>query len=340
MTHSATLLLTRSDVASLLTLEDCIVAVENAFRLHGLSRVSAPKALGMPSTDGGFHIKAAMMELSFPYFVVKLNGNFFRNRERFAMPSIQGLIVLADARNGYPLAVMDSIEITVLRTAAATAVAAKYLARPECRVATICGCGTQGRIQLRALAKILALKRIYAFDVREESARDFAKELTPVLGLEIEAVSDLAAATLKSDICVTCTPARKFFLGKDLIAAGTFIAAVGADNEDKQELDPRLLASSTVVTDIREQCAEIGDLHHAIREGMMRLTDVHAELGEIVAGRKPGRTSHEQIIVFDSTGTALQDVAAAAVVYERAVRQGVGARLSFQSPMPSASACA
>src|SRR5262249_41645956 len=156
---SGTILLTRNDVASLLSLEDCIAAVENAFQQHGLSRVSAPRALGMPSTDGGFHIKAAMMDLSLPYFAVKLNGNFFRNADRFAMPSTQGLIILADARNGYPLGVMDSIEITILRTGAATAVAAKYLARPESKVATICGCGTQGRIQLRALTKIFSLQR-------------------------------------------------------------------------------------------------------------------------------------------------------------------------------------
>jgi ornithine cyclodeaminase/alanine dehydrogenase-like protein (mu-crystallin family) len=291
----------------------------------------------MPSTDGGFHIKAAMMNLSVPYFAAKLNGNFFRNSERFAMPNIQGLIILADARNGYPLAVMDSIEITVLRTGAATAVAAKYLARSESKVATICGCGTQGRVQLRAIAKIFSLTRVYAFDLVGDRAHEFAQELSQELGLEIEPVSDLTAVTRESDIFVTCTPAKKFFLGKDQVAPGTFVAAVGADNEEKQELDPRLLASSSVVADVREQCAEIGDLHHAIREGLMRLTDVHAELGEIVAGRKPGRTSPEEITVFDSTGTALQDVAAAAVVYERAVRQGVGARLCFQTLASSAS---
>src|SRR5215471_18217763 len=113
--RNGTLLLTRADVSALLTLDQCIAAVEGAFREHGLSRTSAPKLLGMPSVDGGFHIKAALLSLDSAYFAAKLNGNFFHNGERFGMPNIQGLLMLADARNGYPLAVMDSIEITILR---------------------------------------------------------------------------------------------------------------------------------------------------------------------------------------------------------------------------------
>src|SRR5215813_8113422 len=318
-----TLLLTRADVSTLLTLDQCIVAVESAFREHGLARTSAPKVLGMPSVDGESHIKAALLTLESAYFAAKLNGNFFSNRERFSMPNIQGLLILADARNGYPLAVMDSIEITILRTGAATAAAAKYLARPDSKTITICGCGNQGRVQLRALARVLPVEKVFAFDVNRVQALKFAAELAQELSIEIGTVHDLAAAILKSDACVTCTPAKKFFLCKDHVAPGTFVAGVGADNEDKQELDPQLLASCTVVADIREQCAEIGDLHHAIHAGLMRLEDVHAELGEIVAGRKPGRTSKDVITVFDSTGTALQDVAAAVAVYERAVREGV-----------------
>jgi len=326
-----TLVLSRTDVFDLLSLPECIDAVERAFGLHAEGRTLGPGVLSVHASGGGFHIKAAMLEVPAPYFAAKLNGNFSRNSERFAMPAIQGLIMLADARNGYPLAVMDSIEITILRTGAATAVAAKYLARPESKVATICGCGTQGRIQLRALTRIFSLEHVYAFDVSDDRARQFARELSPMLGIRIEPVQDPGAGTRKSDICVTCTPATRFFLSRDHVAAGTFVAAVGADNEEKQELDPRLLASSRVVTDIREQCAEIGELHHAIREGLMRSTDVHAELGEVVAGRKPGRTTSEEVMVFDSTGTALQDVAAAAVVYERAVKENAGGRFCFQT---------
>lgn len=327
-----TILLKRADVAALLTLEECIAAVEEAFREYGMGCTSAPRVLGMPAVDGGFHIKAALLGLSAgSYFAAKLNGNFFHNSERFAMPNIQGVLVLCDARNGYPLAVMDSIEITILRTGAATAVAAKYLARRDSKVAAICGCGNQGRIQLRGLMKVLPLQHVFAFDVDGSQMQRFAAGLSRELQIEIEPVRDLASAVRKSDVCVTCTPAGKFLIHKDHVLPGTFVAAVGADNEEKQEIDPRLLASSKAVADILGQCAEIGDLHHAIAGGLMTLNDVYAELGEIVAGRKPGRISEEEIIVFDSTGTALQDVAAAAVVYERALKQELGTRFSFQA---------
>jgi alanine dehydrogenase len=327
-----TLLLTRADVAALLTLEECIGAVEEAFREHGLGRTSAPTVLGVPAIDGGFHIKAALLHLaSGAYFCAKLNGNFIHNSERFSMPNIQGLIILCDARNGYPLAVMDSIEITILRTGAATAVAAKYLARGDSKIATICGCGNQGRIQLRALMKVLPLQRVFAVDVDTLKMERFAAELSTELKVEIAPVNDVAAAVRESDLCVTCTPARKFFIRKDDVKPGMFLAAVGADNEEKQEIDPRLLASGKVVADILEQCVEIGDVHHAVAAGLMNSSHVHAELGEIVAGRKPGRISAEEIIVFDSTGTALQDVAAAAIVYQRALKLVPVSRFSFQT---------
>ena len=325
---AGTLLLSRADVAELLTLDDCIGAVENAFRQHGEGNIAPPKVLGMPATDGGFHIKAALLGPA-SYFAAKLNGNFFYNQRRFAMPNIQGVIILCDASNGFPLAVMDSIEVTILRTGAATAVAARHLARPDSKVVTICGCGNQGRVQLRALQRVLPVEQVYAFDRDEERARAFAAELSRELKIAVEPAHDLPGAVRRSDVCVTCTPAKKYFLRQEHVEPGTFVAAVGADNEDKQELEPRLLASSKVVTDVLEQCLEIGDLHHAIVAGLMQRDDVHAELGEVVASRKPGRTSQEEITIFDSTGTALQDVAAAAVVYERARQGGRGSEFRF-----------
>jgi ornithine cyclodeaminase/alanine dehydrogenase-like protein (mu-crystallin family) len=116
---------------------------------------------------------------------------------------------------------------------------------------------------------------------------------------------------------------------RDHVRAGTFVAAIGADNPLKQELDTGLLASNKVVVDVLEQCAAIGDLHHAIVAGVMGKSDVYAELGAIVAGRTPGRTSAEEIIIFDSTGTALQDTAAASIVYEKALSSGKGAWLNL-----------
>jgi alanine dehydrogenase len=330
MKPDGTLILGRGEVASLLSLGECIAAVEEAFRLHEEGRSLPPGVLETLTGGGGFHIKAAGLRLADrTYFAAKVNGNFPQNVLRSGLPTIQGVIALYDGENGYPLALMDSIEITALRTGAATAVAAKYLARPDSKVATVCGCGVQGRVQLKSLAQVLALEKIYAYDEDAARADVFARELSEELRSEVTAVKDMPAAVGESDMCVTCTPSRRPFLRPEHVRAGTFVAAVGADNPTKQELHPGLMASNKVVVDILGQCAAIGDLHHAIEAGVMRESDVYAGLGEIVAGRTPGRTSDAEIIIFDSTGTALQDVAAASIVYEKALGAGVGISLNL-----------
>ena len=327
---AGTLVLTRRDVQALLGLGDCIAAVESAFRLHAEGRSLAPGVLGIRAAAGGFHIKAAGLELGGRrYFAAKTNANFSDNPGRHGLPAIQGVIVLCDADDGRPLAVMDSIEVTIRRTAAATAVAAKWLARPESATATVCGCGSQGREQLRALARVLPLARAHAYDADEAAARACARELQDELGIEVAATRDLASAVRASDVCVTCTPARGAFLMREHVRPGTFVAAVGADAPDKQELEPGLLSEAVVVVDLLEQCAAIGELHHALEAGAMTREAVHAEVADVVTGRRPGRRSPEEITVFDSTGTALQDVAAAAIVFERAAAAGAGLRLSL-----------
>ena len=319
-----TLVLTRRDVQALLGLDECIRAVEDAFRLHAQGRSLSPGVLGVPAHEGGFHVKAAGLELGRRYFAAKTNANFPDNPRRHGLPAIQGVIVLCDADDGRPLAVMDSIEVTIRRTAAATAVAAKRLARPDATTVTICGCGSQGRAQLRALARVLPLQRAYAFDADPAAARAYAADLSAELDIQVTPVADLADAARTSDVCVTCTPSRRPLLFREHVRPGTFVAAVGADSADKQELDPLLMAAAVVVVDVLEQCAAIGDLHHALAAGALTREDIHAELADLVTGRKPGRRSDEEITVFDSTGTALEDVAAAAVVYEKAVAAGMG----------------
>lgn len=322
-------LLSRSDVERLLTPDECMVAVEDAFRQHALGKAPTPGILGLHAEDGGFHIKAALLTLERPYFAAKTNANFPHNGAKHGLPTIQGVVVLCDAVTGQPLAVMDSMAITALRTAAATAVAAKYLARRECRMALICGCGAQAPSQLRALLRVRSPKRIRAYDEDAEKSRAFAAALRAETGVPIIAATDLPATVAASDIVITCTSARRWFLGREMVGPGTFVAGVGADNEDKQEIDPALLAHSKVVTDLTEQCATIGDLHHAVAAGAMSASDVHAQLGEIVAGLKRARENEEEIIVFDSSGTALQDVAAAAAVYRQALAHSESPRFSF-----------
>ena len=329
MKPEGALLLKRSEIASLLGIEECIAAVERAFRLYAEGKTLPPGILGVHARDGGFHIKAGMLDLGRSYFAVKVNANFPQNTKRFALPLIQGIIMLCDGENGFPLALMDSMEITIIRTGAATGVAANHLARPDSKVATICGCGNQGRISLKALANVRPLALAYAFDIDEECARRFAAEVSKETGIEVMAVSDLGKAVRESDMCVTCTPSKRYFLNREYVSPGTFIAAIGADSPEKQEMDPALMVSNKIVVDLLEQCATIGELHHALEQGLVTKADVHAELGEVIAGKKAGRTSDDEIIIFDSTGTALQDVAAAAIVYERAMGAGMGVALNL-----------
>ena len=257
-------------------------------------------------------------------FAAKINANFPANPSRRGLPTIQGVISLHDASDGTLLALLDSMEITTLRTAAATAVAARHLARADARTLTVIGCGVQGRSHVLALSRVRDLERIHVADVDRATADRCAAELRDLLGCEVVAVSDYRAAVARSDVVVTCTPSRAPLLSARDVPPGSFVAGVGADAEQKHELAPDLFARATVVVDVLEQCANTGDLHHALAAGAMRRDDVHAELADVVSGRRPGRRSDDEITVFDSTGTALEDVAAAMTVFERAIAEGRG----------------
>ncbi len=323
------ILLRRSETEELLSLTECIDAIEKVFRWQGQKKFSRPGILALKTPNGGLHVKTAALPGQKNYIAAKLNTNFADNRIRFGLPTIQGVILLCDADNGQPLAILDSIGITQQRTAAATAVAAKYLARNDSSIATICGCGVQGGAQLCALSIVLPLSKVYAFDVDESASSKFAERLSTELEVDIETTPALSSAIHNSDVCVTCTTAKKFFVRKEDIAPGTFIAAVGADDAHKQEIDASLMARAKVVADSVEQCCTIGDTHHAIANGLMRKEDVYAELCEIIAGEKIGRASDDEIIVFDSTGVAIEDAAAAVAIYEKARDAGIGTYFNF-----------
>jgi ornithine cyclodeaminase/alanine dehydrogenase-like protein (mu-crystallin family) len=324
------LFLDRQDVIALLPMEECMAAVERAFAAHATRKLpAAPGVLRTHVGDGGFHVKAAAMGSAPGFYAAKINANFPANPVRHAMPTIQGMIGLFDTANGRPLALLDSIEITTLRTAAASAIAARLLALPDAATLLVCGCGNQGRAHLRALLKVRSLRRVLACDRNAAQLEGFVRNMAAETGVEITPVDSMSAAFPGCDIAVTCTPARNIVVSAGDVRPGQFIAAVGADSEGKQELDPRVLAGSRVVADLADQAATMGELQHAIAAKLMRVEDLHAELGQLITGQRPGRTAAEQIFVFDSTGTALQDVAAAAVVYQRALAAGKGRELSL-----------
>lgn len=279
---------------------------------------------------GGFHVKVGESHAGDgPFVAVKTNANFPANPTR-GLPTVQGLVQVFDLKTGVLVAVMDSIEITILRTAAATAVAAQYLARPDAHVMTVIGCGVQGRAHVRALQDVRSIRRVHLWDVDRSACARLADELTGVSDApDVVLLEDLASGVRQSDVIVTCTPATHPVLQANWVAPGSFVGGVGADAEHKHELDPALLAQSKVVVDVLDQSASIGDLHHALVAGVMRREDVHAELGQVLADLRPGRTTTSETFVFDSTGMALQDAAACVVVIERARQRRIGLHLDF-----------
>src|SRR5215813_2186938 len=323
------LVLSRHDLREVMHFADYVAAVTEGFQLLEEGRCESPIPTEIPVQDGTFHVKAGSLPRGAGYVAAKINSNFPGNQNRYGLPTIQGAVFLADASNGQPLALLDSMEITLQRTGAATAVAARYLARPDSATATICGCGEQGRIQLIALRHVLGLRRIFAWDLDLDISGEFAARMAAETGVEVKPVSRLEEATHASDAIVTCTTAHDPFLGVEHVRPGTFVAAVGADNPAKNEIKPALMRTATVVVDVLKQAIFMGDLNHAIKAGGMTAEDVHAELGQLVSGSKRGRQSADEITIFDSTGTGIQDVAAAARAYELARERGLGLRCSL-----------
>jgi ornithine cyclodeaminase/alanine dehydrogenase len=305
MTASDTIILTGSEVESLLKINECIEAVENAFKMAALGKAMTPGVLAIHAQNGGFHTKAGILHLERDYFVAKTNANFPQNMKLHGLPTIQGVVVVSDASNGRLLALMDSIEITIIRTGAATAVAAKYLARKDASIVSIFGCGNQGKISLRALMHVRAIKTAYVYDIDLSVAQEFVRELGEELGISIKVAESISTAVSQSDICITCTTSKKYFIQKENVQPGTFIAAVGSDSEDKQELDPLILSSNKVVVDLLVQCEKIGELHHALDLGIMKREQVYSELGEIIAGQKKGRETDDDRALKNKIGSRI-----------------------------------
>ncbi|HSC25788.1 MAG TPA: ornithine cyclodeaminase family protein [Vicinamibacterales bacterium] len=320
-----TLVLTARDVEALLDVRTCIDAVEQALTLHEAGQSLKPASLGLTLPGGSLHAKVAGLTIDGrSYVAAKVNVNLPGNPAHRGLPTIQGVLALFDVDVGSPLALMDSIVITSIRTGAVAAVAARHLALPEADSATIVGCGEQGKIQLRAIAAVRCIRRAWAIDIDRGKAAQFARGMSHALGIEVVETDDLPGAVSRSQICVTCTTSHQAILAPEVLHPGLFVAAIGADNPHKQELDPQVLSRARVVVDSLDACADGGELHHAIDAGLMTRDDVHAELSAVVAGHAPGRSTAGEMFVFDSTGTALQDVAAAVVVFTGAVASGRG----------------
>lgn len=320
MTEHKLLYLSRADVESVgLTMSEIIVAVENAFREKGAGRVEMPPKPGIHPGQGDNFIHAMpayipALRSAGVKWVSGYPGNYQRN-----LPYITGLLIFNDVETGLPLAVMDCVWITAMRTGAATAVAARYLARPESSVVGILGCGVQGRTNLEALNVLFPLKQVKAYDVNSGAAQAYAKDITTRLGLPVSVVASPQEAVTGSDIVVTAGPILKkphASIHAGWLEDGAFASLVDYDSYwDRQALK-----------EISKFCTDdIPQLRHVQQMGYFQdIPPIYADLGELVCGLKPGRENPTERTMTANLGLAMDDMAVAPLIYQRALEKGIG----------------
>jgi alanine dehydrogenase len=310
-------LISRGDIERALPTTRCIELARVAYEATATGKALDSSLGHVIAPEGEFHVKSSGLLVDGRLFVAVKVAAFFPQRPgTLGLPSIVGLIQLFDGESGQPLAVMESALITALRTAAGTAAALDQLARQDARSLLVCGAGEQALPHVEAIAAIRELDTVRLWGRSHERTQAMLSDLRarfPELNNEI--VQDVRSAAHDADLIVCLTPATQPYLHAADVRPGTTIAAVGSDTPAKQELSTELLARSVVVCDITHQCAEVGELHHALDAGVMTTTEVRAEIGEVIAGSKPGRQADHEVVIFDSTGTAVQDTAPAASVY-------------------------
>lgn len=319
------LLLKESDIEDLISLEETIEAVEMAFRDKGNNRSQMPPKsyVYFNSFDGDFRTMPAYLE-DMGAAGVKVVNVHPENPEKHEIPSVMATIVLLSPETGKPLAIMAGTKITGYRTGGAGGVAAKHLARKNSEIVGMIGTGVQARTQLLALDEIFDLNRVKAYDLSKENRTKYSERMGSELDAEVEAVDEERKAVESVDIIVTTTPSRSPILKDEWIPEEAHINAIGADAEGKQELDPRILKRGKIVVDDWEQASHSGEISVSITNGELEKHDIYGQIGEVVAGKKIGRESEDEITIFDSTGLAVQDIATAWKVYERAREQDIG----------------
>lgn len=323
-------LIPRSEVEGLLNISEAIDAVEEAFRAKGLGKVQMlPKSYVFFREHGGdFRVMPAYLE-ELGAAGVKVVNAHPGNPEKHDLPSVMATILLLSPETGAPLAIMDGTLITNIRTGAASAVATKHLAREDSKIVAMVGAGAQARTQLVALNEVLDIAEVRVEDVVPGKAKQYAGELSGQLGLDIKPIDTTEEAVRGADVVVTVTPRRSPLVVDDWIPDGVLINAIGADAPGKQELDPKILKRAKIVVDDWEQALHSGEVNVPLSKGIITRDDIYADIGEVVAGKKPGRTSDDEVTVFDSTGLAVQDIAVAWRVYQKAKEQGGGSEIDL-----------
>ena len=309
----STVLLDRSAVKSMMRMADVINVVEEAFKMCGEGRGKMPAKVYLSVEQGDFRAMPAALPGCAGLKWVNVHP---RNPSR-GLPSVMAVLIYSDPETGYPLAIMDATEITAYRTGAAAAIASKYLARKNPRTMGVIGAGYQAYTQILAHAELFGALSISASDISRAAVDRLAQSL-PHFSIKNCSVQEAVA----SDVVCTLTPSRSPVVKREWIRPGTHINAVGADAPGKQELEPSILKEAIVVIDDLEQASHSGEINVPIQKGMYSIDEIYGTLPEIVAGKKKGRTDSKAITVFDSTGIAVEDIAVAKLLFEKAQQTG------------------
>jgi len=321
-----TLILTHRDVVALLDAAELLPRLRTAFTSYAKRTVQAqrhvvPLPASAPAGANGMVIAPGLIA-GIPAFTVKVNTKYPGQA-----PAIRGVVLLNDLGSGALLAVLDSGYLTAMRTGAAMALSAEELARPDAGTLALIGAGVQGAMGLRALRLVRRLERVRVFDTVAGKAEEFCREHGAAAGCPVEPAASVAAAVDGADLVLTATWSTRPFLGADLLAPGAHVMSLGADQPGKAELTADAIRRGVFVCDDRTLAVEMG----AIGGAGLDASAIYAELGEILAHAKPGRTDPAQVTIFASVGLACQDLAAAWLVYEKARKRGVGQRIEFSA---------
>jgi alanine dehydrogenase len=325
-----TILLNQSQISGLLTMREVIESVETAYKVHAERKVQMPakKYLFYKKFKGDLRIMPCFIRGMDESGVKNVNVHP-DNPRKFGLPTVMAMIELVDPQTGFPISVMDGTWITNMRTGAAAGVATKYLARDNSEILGLVGAGVQATTGLEAINEVMDIKEVRVSCRTCQTRENFAKEASEKYGIEVKAVDTIKEAVKGADVLLTTTPARESVVKSKWVDDGTHINAMGADAPGKQELDSHVLQKAKIIIDCWEQASHSGEINIPVHEGLVRRSDIQGKIGDVITGSVPGRTSDDEITVFDSTGLAVQDIVTAWNVYEKALKQGIGQKMNF-----------
>jgi alanine dehydrogenase len=304
-----------AEIRKSVSMPEAIEAMEQAFVAYASKAATVPSVihLDIPAERGEIHIKAAHIH-SAPDYVIKIAAGFYNNKLK-GLPIGSGMMLVFDAKTGFPQAILiDNAYLTDVRTAAAGGVAAKYMARKKIQRVGVIGAGTQGRLQLEALACVRSFDSVAIYDHHTTNVERYLNEMSGRVDTKIQPARTVEEAVRGCQVVITATPSREPFVKAEWIDPGTHITALGSDGPDKQELEVRVLERADhIIVDSLPQCSKFGELHHALQAGVT----ADGELGEVILGKVAGRNSDDEITVCDLTGVGVQDAAIAALCYRR-----------------------